>query len=99
MNIIASKQASEWFKRETGVGNGRGVRFSVKVYGHSPIHDNFSLAMEINTPSRPAVQATHFDVMYYIEENDAWFFNGYDLEIGYDEKKDEPIYHYHKLDN
>lgn len=98
MKIIATKQASEWFKRETGVGEGRGVRFGVKVYGHSPIHDNFSLSMEINVPSTPAVQTVEHGVLYYIEDTDAWFFQGYDLEIQYDEKRDEPVYVYHKID-
>lgn len=99
MTIIASKEASDWFKRETGVGEGRGVRFGVKVYGHSPIHDNFSLSMEVNEPSDPAVLVTHHDVLYYIEENDIWFFQGYDLEVSYDAKRDEPVYHYHKLED
>lgn len=97
MKIIVNEKASEWFKRETGVGGKKGVRFSVKVYGHSPIHENFSIAMEINEPSSPAVQTIAHDVLYYIEESDFWFFEGHDFEVSYDEKRDEPIYLYHKI--
>lgn len=97
MKIIVLKEAQAWFERELGIGEGRGVRFYGKVYGCSPIHDNFSLAMEVNVPSRPSVQTIINDIPYYVEDGDEWFFDGYDLEIQYDAKRDEPIYVYNKI--
>lgn len=96
MQITVSKDAQKWYEKEMGVGNGRGVRFYGKVYGCSPIHDNFSLALEVNEPSRPYAQVEENGIIYYIEEGDEWFFDGYDFFVDYDAQLDEPVYRYER---
>lgn len=45
MKIEVTDSASKWFQQEMGLGNGNGVRFYGKVYGKTPVHDGFSLAL------------------------------------------------------
>ena len=55
MQLTIDKKAQAWFEEEMGVSKERGVRFLGKVYGCSPIHEGFSLAVEVDTPSNPYV--------------------------------------------
>lgn len=96
MKITVSKQAQEWFAREMGISETRGVRFLSKVYGCSPIHESFSLAIEVNEPSHPYAIVKEQGISYFIETGDEWFFEGYDFEVGYNTELDEPEYHYIK---
>lgn len=45
MKITVSDRASKWFHEDMGLDDGRGVRFYGKVYGKTPVHDGFSLAL------------------------------------------------------
>ena len=53
MQLTIDKRAQAWFEEEMGVSKERGVRFLGKVYGCSPIHEGFSLAVEVDAPSNP----------------------------------------------
>ncbi|CAI3256243.1 iron-sulfur cluster biosynthesis protein [Enterococcus cecorum] len=50
--------------------------------------------MSVDTPNRPVVQVTVDDFTYFVEEDDQWFFDGYQLVVNYDEKLDEPSYEF-----
>ena len=88
MQLTIDKKAQAWFEEEMGVSKERGVRFLGKVYGCSPIHEGFSLAVEVDAPSKPYVS---------VEENGEWFFQGHNLEVTFDEKLKEPSYNYTKI--
>ncbi|MBF0780733.1 MULTISPECIES: HesB/YadR/YfhF family protein [unclassified Granulicatella] len=96
MKIVVSPQAHEWFKEEMGISHGRGVRFMGKVYGCSPIHESFSLAIEVNEPTNPYALTTIEHIPYYVEQGDEWFFEGYDVDITFDDVLKEPKYSYIK---
>ena len=97
MELTISEKASQWFQQEMGVSTTRGVRFLGKVYGCSPIHEGFSLAVEVDEPSNPIVTVVKDGVLYFIEAADEWFFNGHSLEVGFDDVLKEPTYSYQKL--
>ena len=92
MNITITEAAIDWFKKELSVDQGSGVRFFGKIYGKTQIHDGFSVGMSVDKPENPIVQKTVSDMLFFIEEADEWFFKGYDLQVDYDEKLDEPKY-------
>ncbi|WP_124058917.1 HesB/YadR/YfhF family protein [Vaginisenegalia massiliensis] len=97
MKLTVEPQAAAWFKEEVGLSQGAGIRFLAKVYGCSPINSGFSLAMETNYPKQPAADFRDQEgIYYYIEESDLWFFDGYDLNVVYDEQLAEPRYEYCK---
>lgn len=79
-----------------GIAGGKGVRFFGKVYGKSPIHEGFSVAIEVAEPNNPIAQTEENGVIYFVDASDDWFFHGYDLEVGFDENQQEPEYHFHE---
>ncbi|WP_283678242.1 iron-sulfur cluster biosynthesis protein [Lentilactobacillus sp. Marseille-Q4993] len=85
MKITVTDSASKWFEDEMGLSEGNGVRFYGKVYGKTPVHDGFSLALTRDDNPRDIYAETVKDgVTYYVGEGDEWFFKGYDLIVNYD---------------
>ena len=97
MQLTIDKKAQAWFEEEMGVSKERGVRFLGKVYGCSPIHEGFSLAVEVDAPSKPYVSVEENGITYFVETGDEWFFQGHNLEVSFDEKLKEPSYNYTKI--
>lgn len=92
MKISVSSKAIAWFKEEIQLSEGQGIRFFGKVYGKTQVHDGFSVGMSVDTPDQPVVEETIDGLLFFIDEADEWFFNGYDLEVDFDEKLAEPKY-------
>ena len=97
MKLTIDEKSQAWFEEEMGVSKERGVRFLGKVYGCSPIHEGFSLAVEVDTPNNPFVSVEKNGITYFIETGDEWFFLGHDLEVVFDEKLKEPSYSYRAI--
>lgn len=97
MKITITEKAQQWYENELGVGKGRGVRFLGKVYGNTAVHEGFSIAIDVDEPMNPAAITVLNDIPYFIEAADEWFFGGYELEVGFDEKQNEPEYIFHDL--
>ena len=99
MAITISSAASEWFRRELDLAPGSGVRFFGKVYGQTNVHDGFSVGMaRDDSIADPITQTEQDGVVYYVEANDAWFFEGLDMAIDYDADADEPTYLFTPID-
>lgn len=95
MKIEITEAASNWFKNELGLTDNLGVHFSGKVYGKTEVHEGFSVGMAVEEPGSSVLASTEIDgVTYFVNEEDDWFFNGYDLQVDYDPKRDEPVYHF-----
>lgn len=89
MKIEVTDSASKWFQQEMGLGNGNGVRFYGKVYGKTPVHDGFSLALTRDDDPEKVYTKTNKDgINYFVDEDDRWFFKGYDLKVDFYPKKD-----------
>lgn len=97
MEITVTEKAQKWFEEEMAITNNNGVRFLAKIYGDSPIHDGFSVGIQVAEPENVVALKRVNDISYFIEENDEWFFAGYDLEVAFDEKLNEPAYLFHKI--
>lgn len=96
MNIIVSKEAYDWFKREMDIQDGDTIRFYVRYGGASPFHEGFSLGMNREEPHEIGVKLEQEGVLFYIEKDDEWFFNEHDLHVNVDESLDELSYTYKK---
>ena len=66
MNITITEAAIDWFKKELSVDQGSGVRFLVKIYGKTQIHDGFSVGMSVDKPENPIVQKTVSDMLFLL---------------------------------
>lgn len=97
MELIIENDAAKWFKEEVGIAEGSGIRFKAKIYGSSPVNDTFALQIEPTEPRNTIVE-TRADngVLFFIEKDDEWFFQGHDLVVSLDEESKEPIYIYRK---
>ncbi len=97
MKITISDQAQQWFEDELGIPEGYGIRFLGKVYGKTEIHEGFSVAMNVEEPGGDLLASTTKDgILYFINHSDEWFFSGHDLEVDFDQEREEPIYHFHE---
>lgn len=94
MKIQVSDKAHQWYIEEMGLEKGDSVRFFGKVYGKTEIHDNFSVAINIDRPNDPLVTETVDGITYFIEKSDDWFFSGYNFHVEYNEELDEVTYHF-----
>ncbi|EXJ23775.1 hypothetical protein ADIAL_0567 [Alkalibacterium sp. AK22] len=97
MNIEVTKKAVAWFEKELLLEKGQAIRFFGKTYGNTEVHEGFSVGMSVDQPDGDIMGKTEVNgVTYYAGAQDDWFFSGYNLEIDYNEDKDEPIYHFHE---
>ncbi|MEW4325659.1 HesB/YadR/YfhF family protein [Rossellomorea marisflavi] len=96
MKIHLSDEALAWFKDEMLVDEGEYVRFYVRYGGSSPLHDSFSLGVSKEEPIEAVETLKKADRTFFIEERDLWFFDGHDLFVEFDSKRQEPVYEYKK---
>jgi uncharacterized protein YneR len=97
MEIVLSDSALNWFKEEIGLKNGDKVRFYPQFYGNSPIQPGYSLAFSKDTtPNNIAVQTEKDGILFFVEDDDLWFFKDHNLHIDYNEKDDEVEFSYIK---
>ncbi|GAE93411.1 hypothetical protein JCM21714_2491 [Gracilibacillus boraciitolerans JCM 21714] len=95
MEIKISEKALQWFKEEVEVHEGDTVKFQAKYGGYSPIHEGFSLAFSINEPLKETITTKEKNgITFFIDGSDAWYFEGYDLIVNYDENLKEVTYDY-----
>lgn len=96
MNITVTDKAVEWFEKELLLDKGDAVRFFGKTYGKTEVHEGFSVGLNAEQPNSGVIGKEEINgITYFAGTEDDWFFSGYDLEIDYDEERDEPIYHFH----
>lgn len=99
MEIKVNAQAEQWFHEQVGLPEGQSpsIRFKSKLYGSSPLHEMLALIFEVTDPVDPVAQFTGENGwVFFVEKEDAWFFEGHNLIVEYDEELDEPIYAYEK---
>ncbi|GAW98151.1 HesB/YadR/YfhF family protein [Secundilactobacillus mixtipabuli] len=91
MKLQLTDAAVKWFEDEMNVGPDKNaaIRFHGKLYGRTKVHQGFSIALarELD-PHNFGVKVVKDGVTFYIEEDDLWFFKGYDLDVDYDAEKD-----------
>ncbi|GAF21572.1 HesB/YadR/YfhF family protein [Shouchella hunanensis] len=97
MKIVISDPAAKWFKEDFPMGKNDKIKFFSKVYGSSPVQENFALGFTAeDAPNKMAVKTERNGVEFFVEEEDVWFFDGHDLYVDYDEKEDELLFDYKK---
>jgi uncharacterized protein YneR len=96
MKIVISDEALKWFKEEMEASAGDYIRFYARYGGSSPFHEGFSLGMTRDIPQDMGVETVIDGIHFYIEEDDEWFFNSYDLHVTVNRETDELQYDYKK---
>ncbi|GEN51692.1 HesB/YadR/YfhF family protein [Alkalibacterium pelagium] len=97
MDITITDKAVSWFEKELLLEKGDAIRFFGKTYGSTEVHEGFSVGMSVDQPEDDVLGKTEVNgITYFAGTQDDWFFNRYNLEVDYDEQKDEPIYHFNE---
>ena len=95
MNIKISKEAAAWYNNELDLIPGTYLRFFVR-YGGQSIQSGFSLGIDRNQPTHIGSSTEINGVTFYVENQDLWFFEDYDLVITLNNKLNEPEFLYEK---
>lgn len=97
MKLTVDTKAASWFKEEVGIPEGSGIRFKTKIYSNSPVREGFGISIESDQPTDQAPVKYQADngLVFFIEEDDLWFFDGHDLKVELNETLNEPHYKYY----
>lgn len=96
MQIIITDAALKWFTEEMDAEKGNMVRFFVKYGGSSPIQEGFSLGVTIDTPHESGAQTEKNGLIFFVEEEDLWYFDDYNLKVNVNEEIEELAFSYFK---
>ncbi|KAA9006634.1 hypothetical protein F4V43_05885 [Paenibacillus spiritus] len=94
MSITVSSEAASWFKRELSLQEGAQLRLFPRYSSGGGLHPGFSLGIAAQPAVRPGMQETREGVFFYLEEQDLWYMDGYNLSIVYDKAEDDIDYVY-----
>lgn len=89
MKLLIDKDVVTWYKKELHLVPGDSIKLYGKVYGTM---GGFSMGIEKVAPTRPFIEETIDGITFYIEKNDAWFFENGDIKVTMDPKLKEPVY-------
>lgn len=94
MKMVISPEAAAWFKRELSLEDGSYIRLFPRYSSGGGLHPGFSLGIATEPPGRPAVQTEQSGLVFYMEEQDLWYMEGYSLSIVYLDTEDDIEYKY-----
>lgn len=99
MEINLTDAAIDFFKNDMAVPDDKGVQIKGKTYGNTNVHENFSVAITVSTPSSTPFALVEEDgLTVFVEQSDSWFVNGFDLDIDYDTAEGVPTYFFRSND-
>ncbi|MFC0524990.1 HesB/YadR/YfhF family protein [Pontibacillus salicampi] len=94
MKLSVQEQAANWYKDELELEKDSSLRFFVRYGGVGGLKPGFSLGIRPEEPVEPVAEDTVKDVQFYIEQEDAWYFDHHDVTVYYNEDKQEPDFEY-----
>ncbi|USB35087.1 HesB/YadR/YfhF family protein [Paenibacillus sp. YPG26] len=96
MMIHVTDSAAKWYKKELELQEGQAIRFFVRYSAGGHIHPGFSLGIGVEDPGSPGYAMEAEGINFYMEEQDMWYLEGYDLKVTYEESSDDIAYEYVK---
>lgn len=94
MEINMTDGAISWYEKELEVEAGDAIRFFVRYGGVGGRIPGFSLGINLEQPNAVHTSTLKNGITYFIEETDAWYFDGHDLTVQIDEQLEEPQFKY-----
>lgn len=94
MKIHITKRAAQWYKEELHLENGDYIRFFPRYGGVGGNIPGFSIGINNSEPMDVETKKTVEGIIFYIEKEDLWYFDGKNLTVKYNEKLKEPEFHY-----
>ncbi|OBZ18237.1 hypothetical protein A8L34_01215 [Bacillus sp. FJAT-27264] len=94
MSMAISQAAAAWFKRELALNNGDSIRLFPRYSSGGGLHPGFSLGLATEAPVTLGDRIEQEGIVFFMEEQDLWYMEGYDLAIEYYEAEDDIEYNY-----
>ncbi len=86
MRISIDRKALQWFQEELRIKHGESVRFTVRYGGNSSIQPGYSLGIVAEKPDGKSCQLRRKVLYFFVDSDDLWYFQNYDLFVSYHEK-------------
>ncbi|RYG71816.1 hypothetical protein EU245_12715 [Lentibacillus lipolyticus] len=93
MKLNVTAKAAKWYKEEFNTGKDTYLRLFVR-YGFGGLIPGFSLGISRDTPDNVFASDRADGITFFVEDADAWYFDGHNLTIQMDEKEQEPAFIY-----
>jgi len=94
LELHVTEKAVEWYKEELLVDEGMTIRFFVRYGGVGGLVPGFSIGVKVEEENQPHVSVVVDGITFFVSEEDAWYFDGKDLHVTYDEQLEEPQFTY-----
>lgn len=94
MELQLQKEAAEWYKDELELNDDDSLRFFVRYGGVGGLKPGFSLGVRPDEPAEPIAETKEEGVHFFIEKDDAWYFDEHSVKVIYDSNKEEPDFEY-----
>lgn len=89
MKISIEYDALQWFKKELRIKQDESIRFIVRYDGNSSIQPGYSLGIVSEQPDGEIVSVEKEGILFFVDVDDLWYFQNYDLVVGYHEETEE----------
>ena len=94
MNLEVTDKAVKWYENEYEITEKTPMRLFVRYGGIGGLIPGFSLGLSIENPNDIHAEKTINNITFYIEEQDAWYFEDKDLLIEFNHDLHEPKFIY-----
>ncbi|WP_062047204.1 HesB/YadR/YfhF family protein [Bacillus sp. JCM 19034] len=90
MNIEVTKPAIQWFKDEFDLNKEHPyIRIFARYGGCGSLQSGFSLGISAERPNKIGAKTEVDGIIFYIEEQDLWYFDNHHLKVKYSRKHQE----------
>ena len=95
MKISIDRKALQWFQEELCIKHGESCTF-YKVRRNSSIQPGYSLGIAAEKPDGEIVSVEKEGIIFFVDSDDLWYFQNYDLFVSYHEEMEEIQFNYVK---
>jgi len=94
MGLTITNDVATWYKRELDIGSEPSyIRFFPR-YGHGGHIPGFSMGINHDKPKKTYASTVVEGITFFIESDDAWYFEDVSLQVTLNEDRDEPEFNY-----
>lgn len=94
MKLHITQDAANWYMDELELNTPTQIRLFPRYGGVGGIIPGFSIGINDDLPEVIYASSTVSDIQFFIEEKDAWYFDGHHLTIQFNEELHEPEFIY-----
>lgn len=94
MKISITNEAAKWYEKELNLQHSSTVKFFPRYGGMGGNIPGFSLGINYDKPENIHTSVNVNNITFFVESEDAWYFNDKDLNISLNEELNEPEFTY-----